>query len=62
MKDSGQGKDVPRRYLWSAEEVAKELADHYNDPDWIPQELTAGGYVVKTLEGRLVPAPIKKET
>lgn len=55
MKDSGDS--VPSKYLWSADQVAAAIADHRSDPDWNPYELRGGGYVVKTLEGRLVPAP-----
>lgn len=61
MKDSGD--TVPSKYLWSADEVARASCDHRNDANWNPQELKGGGYVVKTLEGMLVPAPeTRKET
>lgn len=49
-------------FLWSVEEIANEIADHIDDHDWIPHQLIGGGYVVKTLDGRLVPAPITKQT
>lgn len=50
-----------RDWRWSAAEIAGAIHAHLNDPNWLPQEIQAGGYVVKTSDGGLVPPPTTKQ-
>ena len=42
---------------WSALELASSISQHRSDSDWVPTELKEGGYLVKTMDGRLLPPP-----
>lgn len=44
-------------FIWSARQITEEIEKHRNDFDWNPHELPEGGFVVKTFEGKPVPAP-----